>query len=86
VKRIPIYEAKALAEKYGYDQIVILGKVDKPNAPTFKGWSATFNKDKSKCKFLGIISKLLSYALEAYYNDENVVKTHLASYKSKGYN
>ena len=74
-KEIPISEAKALAEKYGHEQIVILAMNDGGNN-NFLGWATTFNKFKSKCKFLGKIATILHNNLKSFYSNEEMTQIY----------
>ncbi|MGE4552776.1 MAG: hypothetical protein AB7D57_06665, partial [Desulfovibrionaceae bacterium] len=68
---IPVSEAKALAEKYGYEQVVILTLRPHEDLPNwFMGWATTYNTDKKRCGFLGKIAAILHNSLRALYADE----------------
>ena len=74
---IPISEAKSLATKYGYEQIIILAqKESKDKQNWLEGWRATFNKDKTKCKFLGKVATILAYNFRAFYSNEKLTNEH----------
>ena len=74
---IPIEVAKEIANKYNYDQVVILGlKESKKKLNWFEGWATTFNKDKKKCGFLGKVAAILHYNLRAYYSNEKAALEH----------
>lgn len=76
IKEIPIFEAKTLAKKYNYDQIIILAlkKHDKPG--WFNGWQTTFNKNKIKCKFLGKVANILMYNFRSFYSNEKLTNEY----------
>lgn len=77
--KIPIAEAKKLAKKYNYEQIIILGlnkSTEKKN--WYDGWGTSYNKDKKRCKFLGKITAILAYNLRAFYSgNEETVEEYL---------
>ena len=74
---IPINIAKDIANKYNYDQVIILGlKSDKKKKEWFDGWATTFNKDKKKCGFLGKIATILHHNLRFYYGNEKQTLAH----------
>ena len=74
--KIPIVEAETLANKYGYNQIIILALKDHKKKDWFGGWRTTFNKDKAKCEFLGKIAHILAYSFRSYYGDKIVTQEH----------
>lgn len=62
MNEIPISAAKEVAEKYGYDQIVIIGRViDKDDG--FNGWEhvTTYGVDKANCDAAAKIGNHLKY-------------------------
>jgi hypothetical protein len=65
-QEIPISEAQRIAEKYGYDQVVILSTSESGEP----GWATTFNTDKKKCGFLGKVAAMLHNNLRSFYADE----------------
>jgi hypothetical protein len=74
MKRIPIKIAKEIAEKYGYDQVVILAQKDVDKKNIIKGWSATYNTDKKECKHLGEVAAIQSHNLRCYYKSRDLVE------------
>lgn len=68
-KKIPIDEAKFLANKYDYEQIIILALKKSKKKNWYDGWGTTFNKDNSKCKFLGKIACILSFYFRGFYSN-----------------
>lgn len=76
MKKIPIFEAKILANKYNYNQVIILAMKESKKSTWLDNWATTFNKDKSKCKFLGKIAKILAYNFRAFYSDEKMTKKY----------
>jgi hypothetical protein len=66
-QEIPISEAKRIAEKYGYDQVVILS-----TSATAPGGATAFNTDKKKCGFLRKAAAMLHTNLRSFYADESV--------------
>lgn len=76
-KEIPISEAKVLADKYGYEQVIILAqKENKAKVDWVDGWATTFNKDKTKCKFLGKVAAILIYNFRAFYFNEKMTEKY----------
>ena len=71
-KEIPISEAKALSKKYGYDQVIILAQNYDSKKKWFSGWRTTYNKDKTKCKFLGKVANILAYNFRAFYSNKKI--------------
>jgi len=79
---IPILEAKKLAEKYGYEQVIILAlKQHSKKHDWFDGWKTTFNKDKTRCKFLGKVAAILAYNLRAFYSNESMTEEYYKKIK-----
>ena len=76
MKRVPIKIAKEIAEKYGYNQVIIMAQNQLPNE--FKGWITTYNKEKRKCSFLGKVAKILAYNFRTYYGNKKITDEHYA--------
>ena len=47
LKRIPINRAKEIAEKYGYEKVIILAVTEREDRIQF--WLTTYGKDKGLC-------------------------------------
>ena len=81
--KIPISEAKKLAKKYDYEQIIILALKKSEKQNWFDGWGATFNKNKTKCKFLGKIAAILHNNFRAFYSNEKMTEEYFARMPKK---
>ena len=78
MKEIPIKEAEKIANKYGYEQVVILAIKPHIKPDWFDGWTTTFNKDKNKCQFLGKVAAMLHNNLRSFYSNEKMAMDHYA--------
>ncbi len=76
MREIPIYEAEKLANKYNYEQVIILTLKKSKRKNWFDGWRTTFNKDKTKCAFLGKIADILVYNFRAFYSNEKTTEKY----------
>lgn len=56
MKRIPIKAAKEVAEKYGYDQVMIYGRKVGENGGEHM---TTYGVDKKHCSAIGLIAKAI---------------------------
>lgn len=72
MKPIPISEAKALAEKYGYDQVMIYARevsTSPPGAPPDGGeHMTTYGKTRAHCRAIGQIAKFLQTKIMGWSN------------------
>lgn len=85
MSEIPIKEAKLLARKYGYEQVIILGlKNSIKKANWFEGWATTYNEDKSKCKFLGKVAAILMYNFRSFYSNEKTTNDYYEKVLKEG--
>lgn len=75
--KIPIKIARDIAEKYGYEQVIVLAmKQDEHKENWFYGWQTTYNKNKLKCKFLGKVASILSYNFKAFYSNKETTEEY----------
>lgn len=75
MKRIPILEAEKIAKKYGHNQVIIL-TLKENKGLILEGWATTWNKNKTKCKFLGRIAEILHYNFRAFYSNEEITNEY----------
>jgi len=75
-KEIPVSEAKELAKKYEYEQIIILALKGSKKSNWYEGWRTTYNKNKNKCNFLGKVASILAYNFRAFYSDEKTTQEY----------
>ena len=84
MKKIPISEAKAISEKYGYEQVIILAqKESKTKKGWAEGWKTTYNKDRLKCKFLGKVAVILAYNFNILYFNKKVTEEYFKKVNDK---
>lgn len=65
-RRIPINEARELAKKYGYDQIVIFAHKDDRD---WNGWRTTWGKNKRLCREATALGKELSKGVTWFFHN-----------------
>lgn len=68
---IPISAARNIAKKYGYDQIVIIGRV--VHKPEVNGWEhvTTYGVDKENCAAAAHIGNFLKYDVMKWPREEH---------------
>lgn len=66
-KPIPVHEGRSIAQRYGYDQILIIGrKVD----PDGEQWHTTYGRNREHCDAAGRIMRWLERQMDAYDDPE----------------
>jgi hypothetical protein len=77
MKKIPVEVAEKIAKDYGYEQVIVLAiSQHKEKSNWFDGWVTTFNKHKSKCKFLGEVGALLHNNFRSFYGNEEMTESY----------
>ena len=72
MRRIPISAAKDIANKYGYDQVIIYArKVDEPDLAGGEHMT-TYGKNREHCDAAGRIGDFLKYKIMGWIRDETV--------------
>lgn len=59
MKRIPIKAAKEIAEKYGYDQVIIYGRKVGSDPDPHGEHMTSYGVDKKHCSVIGSIAKAI---------------------------
>lgn len=83
MKEIPICEAEKLAKKYNYEQVIILALKESKKPNWLDGWSTTFNKDKTKCSFLGKVASILAHNFRAFYSNKKKTEEYYEKIKTQ---
>lgn len=71
MREIPIAAAKEIADKYGYDQIIIIGRV--VDTPETSGWEhvTTYGKDNEHCSVAAQIGNYFKYVVMKWPREDD---------------
>ena len=61
MKRIPINSARAIAEKYGYDQVIIIARKVGADPEPYGEHCTTYGRDKAHCAAAARIGEFLRF-------------------------
>lgn len=71
-KRIPIKEAKRIAQEYGYDQVIIMAR----DVTNELDWFTTYGKTRAMCKEVGESIKNIYTWFEKFKPNASINITH----------
>lgn len=70
LKEIPISKAKEIAEEFGYDQVIIYGRVCHDSPEPHGEHMTTYGKNKEHCDVAARIGDFLKYKIMGWSDEQ----------------